>query len=223
MSGGSKYNSMHDLTSRRGKERGEGGELKENPWHKFCKGYATSHNVSYAAAISLAGPAWAAHKEKNGIVYRARSKPSESGEMEAVEEEVERPRTQQEPRRRKQANPERNRGGNRRKDYGKRDREEYEEGEYEADEDSRHAPVCKSAGVMRAGGSKSPAKKRSKSEAQETNRWGFVPNKGVHGMDEGTSGGGGSTRKKVYVEDRGGNRYRADGCSGHYSDDEDLL
>lgn len=79
------YSRSHDLGSRKTKERDrESGEMKENAWHKFCKEYAGKENVSYAAAISLAGPAWKKHKEENGIVYRPRSKPKEREEEEAT-------------------------------------------------------------------------------------------------------------------------------------------
>jgi hypothetical protein len=47
---------------------------KQNPWHKYCKEYATKNNISYAAAISLASPSWRAHKEKNGLTFRDRSR-----------------------------------------------------------------------------------------------------------------------------------------------------
>ena len=47
---------------------------KENPWHKYCKEYASKNNISYAAAISLASPSWRAHKEKNGLSFRDRSR-----------------------------------------------------------------------------------------------------------------------------------------------------
>lgn len=73
----SSYNRQYDLdsNSRRNKERDtETGEMKENPWHQHCKKYAAQQNISYAAAISLAGPSWKAHKEKMGITYRNRSK-----------------------------------------------------------------------------------------------------------------------------------------------------
>lgn len=68
------YNSTYDLDGRRNKEKDpETGEMRENPWHKHCKQYATKNNVSYAAAISLAGPSWKEHKEKNGLSFRDRT------------------------------------------------------------------------------------------------------------------------------------------------------
>lgn len=61
---------------------------KQNPWHKYCKEYATKNNISYAAAISLASPSWRAHKEKNGLSFRDRSRRAEKqqGGEEAMEE-----------------------------------------------------------------------------------------------------------------------------------------
>lgn len=71
------YNRTYDLDGRKGKEKDrDSGEMKENPWHKHCKKYAEQHHVSYAAAISLAGPSWKAYKEKNGLSFRERSKGS---------------------------------------------------------------------------------------------------------------------------------------------------
>jgi hypothetical protein len=71
------FTDVYNLDKRRGKTLDpETGETKENPWHKFCKSYQKEHNVSYAAAISLAGPDWKAYKEKNGLEYRKRASSS---------------------------------------------------------------------------------------------------------------------------------------------------
>ena len=56
---------------------------KQNPWHKYCKEYAQKNNISYAAAISLASPSWRAHKEKNGLQFRDRSRRSQQQQQES--------------------------------------------------------------------------------------------------------------------------------------------
>lgn len=70
------YNRLYDLDGTRGKktEYDEGAKkMKKNAWHKFCEEYAQAHSVSFGAAISLAGPAWRAHKEKHGLEFKDRS------------------------------------------------------------------------------------------------------------------------------------------------------
>lgn len=59
---------------------------KQNPWHKYCKEYATKNNISYAAAISLASPSWRAHKEKMGLSFRDRSRKVDRPEPEEEQE-----------------------------------------------------------------------------------------------------------------------------------------
>jgi hypothetical protein len=69
---------------------------KQNPWHKYCKEYATKNNISYAAAISLASPSWRAHKEKNGLSFRDRTRRAEREPSEHMDdEESQHPHTQQ--------------------------------------------------------------------------------------------------------------------------------
>jgi hypothetical protein len=88
MPGRNLYNSTYDLDGRHGKERDqESGEMKENPWHKYCKKYAQENKVSYAAAISLAGPSWREHKEKHGLSFRDRS--GEKAKREAKKQQQE--------------------------------------------------------------------------------------------------------------------------------------
>lgn len=62
---------------------------KQNPWHKYCKEYATKNNISYAAAISLASPSWRTHKEKNGLSFRDRTRRAERQTTEPMHEEQE--------------------------------------------------------------------------------------------------------------------------------------
>lgn len=73
---------------------------KPNPWHKYCKEYAAKNNISYAAAISLASPSWRAHKEKNGLSFRDRSRRAERPEPE--EEDVAMEQSQKVPRKPKE-------------------------------------------------------------------------------------------------------------------------
>ena len=78
------YNRLYDLDggSRKKEIDVETGETKSNPWHDYCKSWATDHNVSYAAAISMASQDWEAHKIKNGLKFRPRKPKKKPGEQE---------------------------------------------------------------------------------------------------------------------------------------------
>ncbi len=139
MPGRNLYSTQYDLDGRRGKERDrETGEVKANPWHKFCKQYATTHNISYAAAVGAASADWKKHKEENGLKFRVRKSPTKKQE----EEEMSVDRAS--PPMKKEGGKARNRKVNttRGKGYGKRlsqAENEYSDDEYYEERD-RYAP-----------------------------------------------------------------------------------
>lgn len=49
-----------------------------NNWQGFCRAYAKEFNITYAAAISQAGPAWREYKKEKGLKFKSDLSPSTS-------------------------------------------------------------------------------------------------------------------------------------------------